>query len=490
MRDYNILTVLLLSLTLVSLLLLSLNSSNSVSVSRAALSAASGQVNDFGSNPISIPSDDWIRTYGSSAGEFGEAIIKTSDSGYIAAGNSNGDFYVVKMDANGDVTCFTCWQKIYGAANHEYLNSIVEVNDGYVLAGFTNNPLLEDILVIKIDKAGGILWQRTFGVSDRRDFGHRIAKTSDGGFVVLGGSAPSGSNGVTRLWLIKLDASGNKLWDKSYGNARGVEDIETGNIEETNYGYIIGSTTYVSKNKGADFWVLKLDPNGNILKEVVVGKPRPAHEILTDIHQTSDGGYITAGYTTDNSLNALTSGWAVKFDADLNVVWQKAYGITNTPTFSAYQSFQNVREVLDGYVFAGTIHLPASTTYDNEDDFWLVKTDFNGDTGHNVNYWQKTYGAAQNDELRYMSLTTDGFVMAGWTQRLPKLSSNYDMLLIKIKGPGSFPCLVKKTLGLQAIITNALTDIASSNVLSNSISGGPGPATQANANGVMADLCK
>jgi len=460
-----------------------------VSMRPVTADASVGPVNDFGKSQPAAPGDEWIRTYGNQYSDTGEAIIKTSDGGYIAAGSfglaasSGADFYVVKTDDKGDAS----WQKTYGTANHEYLNSIVEVSDGYVLAGFTENTTLEDFLVIKIDKSGDIVWQKTFGASDRREFGHRIAKTSDGGFVVIGGDAPSGSNGTTRLWLIKLDANGNKQWDKSYGNIRGTEDIETGYIEETSYGFILGTTTYVKK--GPDFWILKLDTNGNILKDVIVGKPSPSHEILTDIHQTSDGGYITAGYTQDISLNALTSGWAVKLDSNLNVVWQKAYGLVNTPKYSAQQSFQSAREVFDGFVFAGTIYLPSATMGDNNYDYWLVKTDFNGDTGYDVNYWQKTYGTAQNDELRYMSLTADGFVMAGFTQKLPKTSSDYDMLLIKIKGAGSFACLVRTTLGLQATVTSALTSTALSDVASTTIPAINGPASQANGNGVMANLC-
>ena len=469
----------------------SLGANKDLDTKQLSSASVSSPGNDVGKNPPPNPSDEWIRTYGGNKGDFGEAIIKTSDGGYIAIGsadlgNRNSDFYVVKMDDKGDVTCPTCWQKTYGTTTHEYLNSIVEVDDGYVLAGFTSNSGQEDYLVIKITKLGDLQWQRTFGANDRREFGHRVIKTSDGGYAVIGGDVPIGA-GVSRLWFIKLDSGGIKLWDKVYGNARGIDEIESGNLEETSYGYIIGSTTYV--NKGGDFWVLKIDSSGNILKEVVIGKASPSNETLIDIHQTSDGGYITAGVTTDSSPGALTSGWAVKFSADLGVVWQKAYGLINTLTFSAEQEFRMVREVFDGYVFAGSILAPSVTTGVNNYDYWLVKTDFNGDTGYSNSFWQKTYGTPEQDHLEFMSLTPNGFVMAGWTQKPPKTSNNYDLMLIKIKGPGSFPCIVRTSLGLQAFVTNALTGGALSYALPTALSAMAGPISQTNANGIRADLC-
>jgi len=122
---------------------------------------------------------------------------------------------------------------------------------------------------VKLDTAGYILWQNTFG-GKGNDYLYSIQQTSDGGYI-LGGYTDSGvpgdkilkSQGLINYWVIKLDTDGNIQWQKFIGG-RGNDYLYS--IQQTrDGGYILGghSDSCISKHKnknGAlfDYWVVKL----------------------------------------------------------------------------------------------------------------------------------------------------------------------------------------------------------------------------------------
>ena len=105
-----------------------------------------------------------------------------------------------------------------------------------------------------------LTWDRNYGGSNN-DWAHSLIQTTDGGYVVAGCIVSKGAGGED-FWVIKLDSQGNIIWDKTYG---GSDNDETHSIIQTeDGGYAVAGTTCSKGAGGHDFWVIKLDVLGNL----------------------------------------------------------------------------------------------------------------------------------------------------------------------------------------------------------------------------------
>ncbi len=227
------------------------------------------------------------------------SIELTPDGGYIVAGNTrdlpenicesnfvigNSDLWILKLDSTGDIQ----WQKTYGGADDDYANYIRKTSDGgYIVAGVTESfgAGNTDIWVLKIDSAGNIQWQKTFGGSDW-DYAYEIQQTTDGGYVLVGTTYSFGG-----AWVIKLDSLGSIQWQKTYGGWDGNGH----SIKQTQDGDYVVTGTFYQSGVGDDIWLLKLDPMGDLKWQKVYGGD--SVDDAYSVQQTTDGGYVFAGYT-------------------------------------------------------------------------------------------------------------------------------------------------------------------------------------------------
>jgi len=209
----------------------------------------------------------WAKTYGGSSSDYAYSIQQTSDGGYIVVGETwsfgagSGDIWVLKLDANGTVV----WQKTYGGSDYETAYSIQQTSDGgYIVAGETYSfgTGYFDIWVLKLDANGTVVWQKTYSKSSY-ETAYSIQQTSDGGYIVAGKTYSFlGGFYCEKFWVLKLDTNGNVVWQKIYG---GKYDAVAKSIQQTNDGgYIVAGHTWSFGNGGYEFWVLKLDANGDI----------------------------------------------------------------------------------------------------------------------------------------------------------------------------------------------------------------------------------
>ena len=233
----------------------------------------------------------WDREFGGSRHDRFRSIRQTSDSGYVVAGTTTskgagaGDIRVVKLDIEGNVL----WDRVFGGSGNDWAFSLELTSDnGYVVAGYTRSKGAGgmDIWVLKLDANGNLLWDKTFGgVKD--DDAFSACQTSDGGYAVAGWTKSKGAGGMD-VWVLKLDANGNLLWDKTFG---GVGGDGAGSIQQTSDGgYIVAGHTTPEDGKRRDAWVLKLDINGDLLWDKTFNGGE-----ANSIQQTSDGGYIVSG---------------------------------------------------------------------------------------------------------------------------------------------------------------------------------------------------
>ena len=214
------------------------------------------------------------------------------------------------------------------------------------------------------------LWDKTFGGTQSDEL-TTLQQTSDGGYI-LGGVSDSGISsdksqvhkGIFDYWVVKLDASGIKTWDKTIG---GSADEELYSIKQTtDGGYILGglSNSGISGDKsqaskgGGDYWIVKLDASGNKLWDKTIGGI--SWDNFTAIQQTSDGGFILGGYSESGVSGDKTQAskgmedyWVVKLDASGNKIWDKTFGGNNQDRLFSLQQTADGDYILGGWSNSG-----------------------------------------------------------------------------------------------------------------------------------------
>jgi hypothetical protein len=287
----------------------------------------------------------WSRTYGGASDDIPNAMQQTSDGGYIVAGRTLSfgaggyDYWVLKLTSTGVVT----WQRTYGGSKDDMAYSVRQASDGgYFVAGWTlvSGTSNYDYWILKLDSSGNILWQRTYGGSSL-DVVYASHATADGGVVVAGGATSFGAGGYD-VWILKLDSLGNVSWQQAYG---GSADDFVLSIDQTTDGVYISAGRTTSYGVGTDFWVLKLDPSGVIEWQKTYGGS--ALDWAFAVQQTVDGGYIVGGRT--DSFGVGTDLWILKLDAIGNITWQKTYGGT------ALDYAYSVGQARDGSLLVGGV---------------------------------------------------------------------------------------------------------------------------------------
>jgi uncharacterized delta-60 repeat protein len=200
----------------------------------------------------------WQKTYGGSGDDYAYSIQQTTDGGYIVAGwtssfgAGNYDFYVIKLDANGNKV----WEKTFGGSSEDRAYSIQQTTDGgYIVAGWTYSfgAGIYDVYIIKLDADGNKVWEKTFGGSGW-DEAFSIQQTTDGGYIVAGWTSSFGA-GWEDVYIIKLDADGNKVWEKTFGGSGWDEAFSI--QQTTDGGYIVAGYTDGAGN--TNVYVIRMD---------------------------------------------------------------------------------------------------------------------------------------------------------------------------------------------------------------------------------------
>ncbi|MBN1273824.1 MAG: hypothetical protein JXB26_16270 [Candidatus Aminicenantes bacterium] len=389
----------------------------------------------------------WARTYGGSEDDYAYSIQETNDGGFIVTGEvlSFGEglteIWVIKLNAAGEIT----WQKSFGAGADDLVRLIRQTSDGgYITAGFTYSfaEELDDIWIIKLDAAGQSEWQKIYGGTNY-DSAESINQTSDGGYIVAGGTVSYGA-GEDDIWILKLDAAGNITWQKTYGSSD--SDFAISALETTDKGFIVLASTQSYGAGDVDSWILKLSANGDIEWQKTYGGDD--EDRLRSIKQTNDGGYITAGFTYSMGAG-YDDAWILKLDNTGDIIWQRVFGGVD------YDAAQSVHQTSDGgYIAAGgTVSYGAG-----EDDIWILKLDAAG----NIT-WQKTYGGRYSDEAMDISQTsTGGYIIAGFTNSFG--AGEDDFLILNLSPSGEIDSECPLMGSSEATITTPSMTPGSTNI--------------------------
>jgi hypothetical protein len=275
-----------------------------------------------GKSVVQAPSWEWFKTFGGSEDDSGSSVQQTSDGGFILVGTTTSfgaggfDVWLIKTDADGN----KLWEKTFGGIRDDRGHSVQQTSDGgFILLGWTESfdAREADVWLIKTDASGNIEWDRTFGGSDR-DKGSSVQQTSDGGFILVGYTESFGA-GWADVWLIKTDADGNKLWEKTFGGSR--RDWGSSVQQTSDGGFII--VGYTTSFGAGDVWLIKTDANGNKQWDRTFGGSD--WDEGWSVQQTSDGGFIIVGWTWSFGAGGPDV-WLIKTDADGNKQWDRTFG--------------------------------------------------------------------------------------------------------------------------------------------------------------------
>jgi len=386
------------------------------------------------------PAIIWQKTIGGSGGDFSTVFETTSDGGFIIGGysnsnisgekteNSNGgtDLWIVKIDSSGNIL----WQNTIGGSGEDSLLSIKQTTDGGYIVGASSDSNISgdktensrgglDYWILKLNSSGAIVWQKTYGGA-QPEFDTYVVQTTDGGYFVGGysdsdvsGDKTDPTNGQRDYWALKLDSSGNIVWQNSIGGA--LVDRPQAAFQTNDGGYIIGgfstSTTSGDKtepNQGVtDNWIVKLNSSGNVQWDKTYGGNDS--DVLRDLIQTADGGYLVGGYSKSNISGDKTENsqgdydfWMLKLDGSGNIVWQ------NTIGGSGIDYPRDVKQLNDGtYMIAGwsNSNISGDKTENSNGgyDYWLVKQDSAGGI-----ISQNSIGGSADESGTYILPTADG----------------------------------------------------------------------------------
>jgi len=429
--------------------------------------------------PIFSHSQDiqWEKSYGGKHSDYLFDAQPTADYGFILAGSSVSDktgnkdqdnhgdldYWIWKMSEKGELD----WQKSFGGNGFDLLQSIKITRDGgFILAGTSSSGTgfqkgedckgITDFWVIKLDAAGAEQWQHTIGGSGQDELLCAF-QTKDGGYI-LGGSSSSSpssilntspegkltpaaktdlfsksdkSRGNMDYWIVKLDKEGKIEWQKTYG---GQYTDELRSMEQTSdTGYILAgysnspiSGEKADANKGVgDYWIIKINDTGEILWQKTYGADGDDQPYV--IHQTNDGGYIIGG--NSNSKNPLTPQggivgngtdyWILKIDEQGSVIWSKTFDFGKVDILTSLVENKDHTYLIGGHAqneiarntegLLGKAIGMVTKEKEGINDYIALKIN---DQGEEI--WSKTVGSGGEDILRKLIETRDGgYLMAG-----------------------------------------------------------------------------
>ena len=401
-----------------------------------------GLPNKGGSDVIILKNDKdgnllWQKSWGGNSHDYLNNVIVTEDGNFILFGRSEStdieglpnkgsyDAIIVKYDKDGNLL----WQKSWGGSGYDSLSQVIETEDGnFILFGRSEstdieglpNKVSQDAIILKYDKNGNMLWQKSWG-GNNREYLKNAIETEDGNFILFGYTSSTDIEGLPNKGsqdaiIVKYDKDGNMLWQKSWGGSgydslSQVIETEDGNF--ILFGHSESTDIEGLPNKGSqDAIILKYDKNGNMLWQKSWGGNN--REYLKNAIETEDESIILVGYSVSTDIEGLPNKGGqdaiiVKYDKDGNLLWQKSWGGNGSDSLS------QVIETEDGSV----ILLGESTSTDIEglpnkgsQDAIILKYDKNGNM-----LWQKSWGGNGYDSLSQVIETEDGnFILFGHSE--------------------------------------------------------------------------
>jgi hypothetical protein len=303
------------------------------------------------------------------------------------------------------------WFRGQGTNTEEHVHEGKQTSDGgYIAIGHgIESSDVDDMLIIKVDEDGRFEWKQEFGTSGKKGAGYCVAEVNDG--YIAGGAIFDPDSQRTQRFLVRLELDGDIVWENFYGSSgvggiRGIEITSDGNIVATGY----MNTPNISEFQGfvfivdeGDGFIMKVDPEGNIIWEETIDAPQG-----TKVREISDGYAIcTTIWNWTPETEDQQDFCLIKTDNQGDSIWRKCYGGNEDDHLYDFDLTED-----GGYILAGhTLSYGVSNW-----DYLLLKVDSAG-----TEEWHKTFGQPRgydanyiHDEAYGVRQTPDGgFIIAG-----------------------------------------------------------------------------
>lgn len=388
-------------------------------------------------------------TYGGDNLDFGQSLLLLSDGsiiihGWSASGISGdktltsyggSDLWMIKLNSDYSLA----WQKEFGGSGSESGTMVIETSDGnLLLACSSDSPISgnksvsgyggSDIWVVKIDIDGNILWQDVYGGSGSDEFSS-ITEDSIGDVVFCGSSNSSisgnkseNSFGLKDFWIVKIDQTGNIIWDKTIG---GSDQDKAYDISLDSFDNIFVSGDSFSNISGVktqnafglnDYWIVKLNPNGNYQWDQTFGGDDAEYAPTTVFNQASIYivGYSLSGDTGNKTVVGFGSAdmWILKLDMTGAIIWQKTVGGTGIDSSGDLILSNDDQLLLFGTSDSDISGLKSENSISGSSDYWIVSLDTNGNF-----IWDKTLGGDQLDgAYSILEKSDNNYLLFGYSE--------------------------------------------------------------------------
>jgi uncharacterized delta-60 repeat protein len=392
----------------------------------------------------------FAQTIGGTGTDIANSIIQTADDGYVVVGYGNSygtgnhDMYIAKFTDAGalDTSFGSNGTRTIGGTGADIAYSVVQASDGgYVVVGKTSSYGVggNDVYVVKLTSSGAI--DTSFGISGtltiggaNHDTGSSIIQTADGGYAIAGTSN-------NRFYIVKLTSFG--ALDTSFGSngtrtIGGVgTDIAYSVVQSSDGGYVLAGYTGSYGAGGNDVYVVKLTSSGALDTSFGSSGIRTiggtGNDVGYSVIQTSDGGYAVAGYTASYGSGGFDM-YVVKLTS--SGALDTSFGSSGTRTIGGTNSdygYSIIQTSDDGYAIAGkTYSYGAGST-----DVYIAKLTGSGslDTSFNTSGTLTIGGTGTDAAYSVIQTSDDGYALAGQTNSYG--AGGNDVYVIKIEQAGS-----------------------------------------------------
>ncbi|MBI2839454.1 MAG: hypothetical protein HYX75_14155 [Acidobacteria bacterium] len=347
----------------------------------------------------------------------------TADGGCILAGRTSGqgrDGLLVKISSRGKIQ----WQKSYRGRKDDSFDAVVQTSEGgFFAAGDTDTSSqgAEDFWCVKTGSSGKISWQRNYGGA-AEDLVTDALQTSDGGYLVVGTTRSFGAGGRD-AWCLRLDASGNIIWQKAIGGP--ADDSATSIAPAADGGYVIAGRL------DKTLWVFKLDPAGALVWDFVYGTA--SVDLSAAIARTADGGFVVGSVAPPTGQLYPLGVWLLRLDAAGGVLWQKRFQEYSVVT-SISPSVRSLVETADGSILISGAITVSTVGYYSSLAFYR-RIDASG-----ILLWQRSFSGARGLEAHsaesIRELTGGDLLVGGHTSAK---GGPGDAMIFRVPGAGGYP---------------------------------------------------
>ena len=316
----------------------------------------------------------WSRSFGGLDRDIGYTAIECYQGGFAVAGSTqsyglgSSSMWLLRTNSTGH----PIWNQTYGGTDWDECYDLVECRDGgFAIIGDTLSfgQGHKDVILVRTDVLGKEVWMKTFGGVDD-DVGLCIIRCGTTGFTISGTTSSFGA-GSSDMWLIRVDASGTLMWNKTFGEDYADESNSATLCSDGGF-LLMGSKQFGSGSQ--HLWLVRTDSNGNELwNTVFAGSGSQAWSAV----ECNDGGFAVIG--TDEDYGDLEDIIFIRVDSNGTLLWTREFG--GSAVTDSYAGYSVIACDDGGFIIGGKFGFR-----DSGNDVWIARTDSEGEIMWSANY--------------------------------------------------------------------------------------------------------